>query len=159
MKGGMKITETMSIGFPLAWKKNKIANEAGLMALGLQLLNNVVNGSPNESTVPPIFQGYLRGSGSVFLEKKLLATSAKYGYTARTADVRPNESYAGRKNQVTIGFNAPYATKMHETEWEPGPVSKQSGDVGNKFLEKHLKKDKKELFQLYADIHRKLWVN
>lgn len=159
MKGGFSITDTLTPGLILGFQVEKEARKKGMMVLGLQLLNNVVNGSPNEPRVTPIFQGFLRGSGSVFFEKELLATSAKFGFSKKSSDVRPNESYQGKKDEVTIGFNAPYATKMHETDWTPGPVSAQSGDVGNKFLERHLKADRKELFQLYADVHKKDWKN
>lgn len=158
-KTGITFTETISMGLKAAEKSQKIANRMAWGAFGLQLLNNVVNGSPQEPTVPPILHGFLRASGSVFFESELLGTASKYGYSNKSADVKPNESYNGKKNEVTIGFNAPYATKMHETSWTPGPTSAQSGDVGNKFLEKHLKKDRKELFQLYADIHKKNWKN
>jgi hypothetical protein len=155
MKGDFKIVN--KINLPGYFKKDKAAMEKALTAMGLQLLNNVINGSPSESVVPPIFYGYLRGSGSVFLGKDLLATSEKFGYieSGGKDDVHPNESYSGKNNEITIGFNAPYATKMHETDWEPGPKSKQSGDTGNKFLEKHLMGDGNELFQLYADIYKK----
>lgn len=159
MKANMTYTETITNGLLAAEKAHANAQKLGMVALGLQLLNNTINGSPQEPVVPPIKKGFLRGSGSVFFEKELLGTSAKFGFSKKNADVRPNESYSGRKNEVTIGFNAPYAKKMHETSWTPGEVSAQSGDVGNKFLEKHLKKDRKELFQLYADIHRKNWKN
>jgi len=153
MKGELKIVNTINL--EKVWMADKKARDKGLMALGLQLLNNTLNGSPNEPVVPPIMQGYLRGSGSVFLGKKLLSTSTEFGYSETSGKAKPNEIYNGKKNEVTIGFNAPYATKMHETDWEPGKISQQSGDVGNKFLEKHLKKDGKELFQLYTDIYKK----
>lgn len=153
MKGDFKITN--NINLKAAWSADKIARKKGLMALGLQLLNNTINGSPAEPVVPPILYGYLRGSGSVFLGSELLSKSDKFGYTEKKSNVFPNEIYNGKENEVTVGFNAPYAARLHETNWISGKISQQSGDVGNKFLEKHLKKDGKELFNLYVDIYKK----
>ena len=139
--------------------KSKIGFKKAWGAVGLQLLNNTVNGSPAEPVVPPIMHGYLRGSGSVFIGSELLATSDKFGETNHSGDAKPNTSYSGKDMELTIGFNAPYAARMHEGEWKPGPVSQQSGDVGNKFLEKHLKNDRQELMQLYADLVKKEVMN
>lgn len=113
--------------------------------VGLQLLNWTLNGSSRESVVPPIKDGILRGSGSVFVGSELVGDS-KSGYPNGT----PNASYTGHKDIITIGFNTSYAEKMHETSWNPGPVSMQSGDTGNKFIEKHLRADGKDLLKLYA---------
>jgi hypothetical protein len=163
MESGFYVTETITQGLKLADAKHKKAQQIGMIAFGLQLLNNVVNGSPNEPVVPPILQGFLRGSGSVFFEKQLIAKADKFGYSQTNADVKPNESYNGKQNEITIGFNAPYAAKLHEgimgTDWIPGEGSKLSKDVGDHFLRKHLIADKEELYQLYADIHRKEWHN
>jgi hypothetical protein len=121
--------------------------------VGLQLLNFTLNGSSNESVVPPIKWGVLRGSGSVFVEGVLVGdTKANY------PDGTPNIAYDGEG--VVIGFNTSYAARLHETKWVPGGVipSKQAtnnpgliADVGNKFVEKHLKADGKVLLDLFAD--------
>lgn len=113
--------------------------------VGLQLLNWTLEGSNNESVVPPIKDGILRGSGSVFVGSDLIGDS-KTQYPEGT----PNKSYSGHKDIITIGFNTSYAERMHETEWTPGPVSEQSGDTGNKFIEKHLRADGRNLLKLYA---------
>jgi len=113
--------------------------------VGLQLLNWIVNGSSKEPTIPPIKTGILRGSGSAFVGSELVGDSK--GLIGRGD---PNKSFSGNPNTVTVGFNTSYATRMHEEEWNPGPVSRQSGNVGNKFIKKHLAADGKNLTKLYA---------
>lgn len=113
--------------------------------VALQLLNWSLEGSANESVVPPILDGILRGSGSVFVGSQLVGDS-KDKYPEGT----PNASYSAHRDVITIGFNTAYAARMHETDWNPGPVSKQSGDTGKKFIERHLKADGKDLIELYA---------
>lgn len=122
--------------------------------VGLQLINWVVNGSSSESVVPPIKDGILRGSGSVFVGSKMVGdTKGMFG------NGNPNNSYSGKPDEITIGINTSYAAKLHEKQfsdtpqkgaWSPGPISRQSGDVGNKFVERHLKADGKNLTQLYG---------
>jgi len=56
---------------------------------------------------------------------------------------------------ITVGFNTPYAARMHEVEFQPGPISKQAGNVGTKYIEKHLKADGNELIELGAAIIKK----
>lgn len=113
--------------------------------IGIQLINWIINGSAKESIVPPIKEGILRGSGSVFVGSKLVHTT-KGEYAQGT----PNLSYNDKDNVITVGFNTAYAARMHETNWTPGFYSRQSGDVGNKFIEQHLKADGKDLLKLYA---------
>jgi len=118
--------------------------------VGLQLLNWTLEGSAHEKVVPPILDGILRGSGSVFVGSKIVGTSvSKYPHGT------PNRSYTGHRDLITIGFNTIYAAKLHEKEWNPGPVSKQSGDTGNKYIEKHLIADGKDLVKLYAEFMKK----
>lgn len=139
------------------------AREKGLFAFGLQLLNNTVNGSPNEASRPPIKDGRLRGSGSVFVgNKKVGDTSTFSGTSGGTPATSSGES---NPNVITVGFNTEYAARMHE-HLEPygtpdpwfGKTLKahmDAADVTGKFLERHLKADKEELFFLYAKIYRK----
>lgn len=118
--------------------------------VGLQLLNWTLEGSSNESVVPPILDGILRGSGSVFVGSKVVGDS-KSDYPQGT----PNKSYTAHRDVITIGFNTAYAAKLHEKEWQPGPVSLQSGDTGNKYIERHLKADGEDLVALYAEFFKK----
>ena len=110
-----------------------------------QFLNWSNQGSGNDSTVPPIKTGNLRGSASVFVGDVMVQdTRGKIGTPLRT--------YSGKKGNVSIIYNTAYAARMHEDSWEAGSVSQQSGDVGNKWLEKHMKADGKDLMQMYANL-------
>lgn len=113
--------------------------------IGLQLINWIVNGSAKSDRTPPVKHGILRGSGSVFVGGHFVGDT-RAGYPEGT----PNTSYSGPMDLITIGFNTSYAVYMHEKNWNPGPVSSQSGDTGNKFVEMHLKADGKDLLGLYA---------
>jgi len=128
-------------------------------AVALQLLNFTVNGSANEKVVPPIRWGILRGSGSAFVDGTLVGDTK-----SSNPDGTPNREYKCPKNGAAIGFNTAYAARMHESKWVPGGVvpSKQAAanpsmlaDVGNKFVEKHLKADREVLLGLFADIFKK----
>ena len=130
--------------------KTSGADKQAKIVVALSLLNWTVNGSINEPVVPPILTGTLRGSGSVFVGSELIHTT-KGEYAQGT----PNLSHNDDINVITVGFNTSYAVKMHETDWEPGTYSEQSGDVGNKFLERHLIADGKDLIKLYAKILKK----
>lgn len=143
----LKITNTLSKGLKVFNSKSKKVSKIGMKKMGVQLLNNVVNGSPRQSVVPPIDSGLLRGSGSVFLQSELVKTAPKFN-----GQGAPNKSFSGKENEVTVGFDTSYAAKMHERSWSAGRKSAQSGDVGNKFIEKHLRDDGNELFRLYGKI-------
>jgi len=115
--------------------------------IALQLLNYTNQGSANDPTVPPIKTGNLRGSGSVFIGSFLVQiTRGEYGVgTPATSTNTTNLDH------ITIVYNTSYAAKLHESfNWSPGPGSEKSGDVGNKWLEKHLFADSKDLLAQYA---------
>lgn len=135
------------------FKASKAADLKAKKAIGVQLLNNIVNGSPNCSIVPPIKTGHLRGSGSVFVGSTLVGdTQGEYPVG------KPNKSFSANDNTITVGFDTPYAAKMHENigiKYQLGPVSEQSGDVEAFFVRKHLEQDKNELWALYAKIVKK----
>jgi hypothetical protein len=125
--------------------------------LGLSLLMNVLQGSANESGVPPILTGALRGSGSYFVGSKFIGDS-KAQYTEGT----PSTSYDGKKGDITIGFNTAYAARWHENLFTPGGKHPKAGgtfsgsgklaDVTWKYIEKHLKADGKTLLETYAQL-------
>ena len=148
----LKIVNTLAKGLNQYFKIMGISNSPatganlqGQIAVGLTLLNWTVNGSPNEPVVPPIKDGILRGSGSVFVDSRF------YGSTGgEYPGGNPNKSYSGKANILTIGFNTAYAARMHETNWNPGATSQKSENVGNKFVQRHIQADGKMLMQVYA---------
>jgi len=118
--------------------------------VALQFLNVCDNGSAKEPVVPPIKTGNLRGSASVFVGPIMVQTTrGRYGIG------KPATSCPEKMNIITLVWNTAYAAKMHEDTWEPGPVSEQSGDVGNKWCERHMIADGPDLLELYAIIFKK----
>ena len=160
-KSGLQMDwKPLQVGFQNFFKKIKMeqpggADETARIKVGLQLLNWVLNGSSKVSVVPPVKDGILRGSGSVFVGGKFVGDT-KGQYPGGT----PNKSFNGPKDAITIGFNTAYAAKMHERlspagNLKLGPVSLQSGDVGGKFIQAHLAGDGKAAIALYALLLKK----
>lgn len=90
---------------------------------------------------PPIKGGFLRGSFSTFVDNKYLANpllprppSGKGQVRVRTTDIE-----CKGPNAVWVS-NMPYASKMENEKWTPGPRSQDDGGVGNHFLSIGLKK-------------------
>lgn len=135
------------------------ARQKALMSMGLQALNNTVNGSPSEDSRPPILTGRLRGSGTVFVGNKRIGDSLYPGGTPATSSGENNS------NVITVGFNTEYAARMHEhlePYGTPDPITgktfkahRDAGTVTGKFLERHLKADKEELMKLFSLIYKK----
>ena len=134
---------------------------AAKKAVALQLLNNVINGSLGASVVPPIMTGRLRASGSVFVGGNFIKDSGDEPVDGESGT--PNKSHSDKVENITIGFNTEYAAKWHEKKFTPGgkkpsKIAKSNpaalANVGNKYLEKHLQADGKELMELYADTVR-----
>jgi len=136
-------------------KQSEIAKKK----VALQLLNFVSNGSLNCSIVPPKLNGMLRASGSVFVGSELIKTTTESGGTPATDHSEPDDM------TITVGYNTPYAARMHEhldpsgsadpivgRPLHQGVISQQSGDVDAKFLEKHIELDGPTLTKMYADI-------
>jgi hypothetical protein len=143
-------------------KPGGLADMAAKKAMGLQLLNNITNGSEKLSLVPPIMTGRLRASGSVFVGNKFVGDSSDKPVIEGPAT--PNKSHSDNIDTVTVGFNTPYAARWHEEDFTPGGKTPSktarnnpniTGDVGNKYIERHLQADRKELMQLYAAIFKK----
>jgi hypothetical protein len=166
-KSGFSVKDNLTPGLKkyfdkLGIGKNKVGtiDHDARIKVGLQLLNVTINGSSKESVVPPIQTGVLRGSGSVFVADTFVGdTKANY------SNGKPNSSYTSSdKDDITIGFNTAYAARLHETQWtaggkNPSPQSVRNpgmlGNVGNKFIERHLKADGKDLLGFYADLVKK----
>lgn len=124
-------------------------------AVGLSLLNFSANGSPNNSAVPPIWKGILRGSGSVFIGSTLLQTLPLYNGKGT-----PNTSHSEKEGVITIGYNTAYAARIHENltpagNYNLGQRSKDSGDVKGGWLRSHLQSDGDLIMRLFANLVKK----
>lgn len=153
MGGGamtIDLTSTIEEGLKKFKKVSADQDFKGKTQMGLALMNAVINGSPKERVVPPIDSGLLRGSGSVFVGGKLVGETPKV-----KGKGTPAKSYRDKEEVVTVGFNTEYAIYTHEKSFNPGPVSRQSGDVGYKWMEKHLLADKDDLIELYGKLMEK----
>lgn len=115
--------------------------EKGLAKAGMQLLNDSIMQQP---TVPHK-EGWLRGSGSVFVQNELTgeSTSGKKGKAAKghTEPIRANELVA------VVGFNTPYAARLHE---HPEFHFKEPG-AGGKYLESKMSRYKNLYFKIIAN--------
>jgi hypothetical protein len=136
---------------------NKVSRETSDKArekIALSMLEWMVSGSQKESKTAPIRRGILRASASVFVGNKLIAIST---HKPKEGTATPNKSHSGKRGHVEIGFNTPYAKKMHEDKLQPGPFSKQSGNSnpGNQWVLAHLKKDGPDLMKVAALIYKK----
>lgn len=128
----------------------KKESKQALKGAALSQLEWIINGSRNLNLTPPILTGQLRGSGSAFVGSELVGdTSSNY------SNGKPNTSHSAPDNVITIGFDTSYAAYMHETEWTPGKYSSQSGNTGNKFVEKHLIADRGDLLIAYGSLIKK----
>ena len=69
MKAELKITSNIEQRLTVLHAMMPAINRKAMAAVGLQLINNIANGSKGNPIVPPILTGLLRGSGSVFFER------------------------------------------------------------------------------------------
>jgi hypothetical protein len=138
--------DTLKMGIKLFKDKSPQVIDDALALAGLTLLNWVIQGSPKESRQPPIDTGLLWGSGSVFVNSKLIGVSP-----AVNGQGTPNRDYTAMTGHtITIGFNTSYAAVMHEGRYNLGKISREQKNSGNKFLERHLIKDKELLMEQIA---------
>lgn len=99
-----------------------------------QALGSLLNDCTTEPPTTPIKTGTLRGSGSYFVNNKLIATTKKVA--AGHAEAKPTpattDSVALDPNKVIgrAGYNASYAKKVHEI-----PMNFTDPDAGNKYME------------------------
>ena len=134
-------------------KEFKKANVEAKKKVGLHFLSWILNGSSKEKVVPPIKDGILRSSGSVFVGSELVGKSPNVAQGG--AATPATSSNTNNPDIVTVVFNTSYAKEMHELNWSPGKQSRKSGNVGNKFIEKHLVADKEDAMKMYAAIVKK----
>ena len=90
----------------------------GMGQAGMMLLNDATMELPTT----PMLTGFLRGSGSVFANGKLVGTSPDFGGggSPATTDEKPS----GKPGVfVRVGFNTVYAAALHEGRWATGPLA------------------------------------
>jgi hypothetical protein len=159
----MKVTNTLAKGLTDLQKKEIRVNEKASTKMALQLLTFCNTGSPNDPTVPPIMTGYLRGSGSVFVNSKFISA------TPQIAGGNPLKSFTVAPNPyltiISIIYNTEYAGRWHESSgWIPGGKNPSKAaknnpgitkNVGNKWVTKHLIADGKDLLWLYRTLVKK----
>lgn len=133
---------------PTAFKK---AQKKG----AIQFLNWANNGSGNESRKPPIKWGVLRGSSSAFVGSTFVKTFPQIVQSGASEVPTPATSYGGKDLVITWVWNTDYAAKMHETKYNPGPFTRQDGNAGPKWLERHLRRDKQDLMKLITKEFKK----
>ncbi len=109
--------------------------EKVLVGVG-RAMSQVLNDCVNEVPTVPIDEGWLRGSGSVFVQNKLVdvSTLGKPGFAnTEHAEFIPPGQFVG-----ICGFNTPYAASLHEgiklhfTEPSSGPKYMESKLMRNK---------------------------
>lgn len=115
--------------------------ERGIGKAMLQLMNDCIMENP---TVP-LLEGWLRGSGSAFVQNKFVGDSS-----ARYKDkfaCKSHQESLGNNMIGMVGFNTPYAAKLHEgvglhfTEPSAGP----------KYLESKLMRNKNRYMKIVAN--------
>jgi hypothetical protein len=88
----------------------------GLAQAGVKLLNDAVM----ELNTVPKDTGFLRGSGSVFVNGRLRHANSG-GNPARTLENAGDETLG--RMVLVVGFNTVYAAVMHEGGWQSGPLA------------------------------------
>jgi len=116
----------------------------------IQFLTWANNGSKNETRKPPIRWGVLRGSSSSFVGNKFLSVFPINVKTGALEQPTPAKSYSGKDLVLTWCWNTDYAAKMHEHQGGWGKFTLQDGDAGNKWIERHLRRDKNDLMKMIA---------
>lgn len=148
MEGSIKMTMNLAPLKGLQKQSPKLFQKA--MEKGaIQGLTWMNAGSAKESRKPPIRWGVLRGSSSAFVGNKLITIfpgNIKPGGETPS----PAKSYSGDSLTITWCWNTDYAAKMHEHRGSWGKFTTQDQDAGNKWLEKHLQKDKDDLMEMIA---------
>ena len=119
--------------------------EKAMAKAGMQVLNDAVMETP---TVP-LDEGTLRGSGSVFVNNKLIGTSQKKSSGGRPNPAMQNVDLIPEGAVVTVvGFNVPYAARLHE---HPEYNFREPGS-GGKFLERKLIENRNLYLRIVANI-------
>lgn len=119
--------------------------ERGFARAGMQFLNDTIMQRP---TVP-IREGWLRGSGSIFVQNRLVGVSS-HGKKGK-ANTEHSESIKGGEIAAVVGFNTPYAARLHEGEG----MKFVEPSAGAKFLESKMSKNKNLYMKITANTIKK----
>lgn len=125
----------------------------------IQWLGWINNGSPSEPATPPIRWGVLRASSSAFVGAKLIGTQKQSISVGAKELPDPAKSYTGKKGVITVVYNVKYAFKMHEERYKTWIIlgsASERAKAGEKWLEKHVAKDGKDLYDHIARIVKKI---
>ncbi len=118
----------------------------------VQFLNWCNLGSAKEKRKPPIRWGVLRGSSSAFVGNKLVQIFKQLIKAGSPERPSPASSGARAGLIITWVWNTNYAWKMHEWGEKPGQgwgeFTKRDMDAGNKWLQKHIKRDRDDLMKV-----------
>lgn len=132
-----KLTQLTKQATPKAIKK-------GMGQATLQVLNDAIEEQP---TVP-LREGTLRGSGSAFVNNELAHTTEAKGDGSGTPATDANEAVKPTEYVGLIGFNTPYAARLHEN---PDYKFKEPGS-GAKYLESKLSRFRKTYMRIIARV-------
>lgn len=119
--------------------------ERGIAKAGMQLLNDSIMQRPTT----PILEGWLRGSGSVFVQNRLIGVSS-HGKQGK-ANTDHSESIKGNRIAAVVGFNTPYAARLHEGEG----LRFTEPSAGAKFLESKMSRNKGLYMKIVANTIRR----
>ena len=114
-------------------------------------LGQLLSDCTMEPPTTPKDTGTLRGSGSYFVNNKLIATTEEASAGDPEANPTPatTDSVALDPNKVIgrAGFNTSYAKKVHEV-----PMNFQEPDAGNKYMEAKMRAHGAEYIETAATI-------
>lgn len=107
------------------------------------LLKYSVYGSSRVPEKAPVDFGVLRQTASVFVDAELQKVSdfpVKPEYRILYKPAIADTQSGNTKYLIMIVFNAPYADKMHEIDYNPGArsIGDKNSNPGNQWLRKHL---------------------
>lgn len=147
MQGNIKMTMKLEPLKRLQKQSPKLFKKA-LEKGAIQFITWANTGSVAEPRTPPIRWGVLRGSSSAFVGNKLVTIFPQSILPAATEKPTPARSHTADPLTITWAWNTNYAAKMHEWKGGWGKFTQQAGNAGNKWLEKHLRKDRNALLRM-----------
>jgi hypothetical protein len=129
-----------------ATKTVKEGVKNGLAIAGLRMLRDIVLEAPR----PPLKTGFLRGSGSVFVEDKLTATSQTLG---QQGGKPPTSNAQSKKETATVVLDTPYAARLDQRLEPEGSYKShftQDAQIGGGFMTKKIADPRRQ--KVYASL-------